>query len=722
MSSVVTVKNRAIAVDGYYPLYRTAQEATAAAAVSQGSHSHDIQVSPGMYAGAIAIDGLYPLYATEEEANAISGEGSSTGYEVTGGTYYMPYGLTANWHGDYPGTYSTLSLTGGTYYMPDRFTINGYYPLFYTEAEAKLHSPLETAHLHTFDVNGVDVTYYMPNGLETEKGTGRITEYHGDYVPAIPQYHGNYPNVTSSTTNIDGYMTFQIEPSVIYTNNAGTIVKNPIKYGLTNTLPNTVELSLSLDTNNAPPTVYVHHRYAHAVTGTQEEGIFAVANPEIAGDIATFVWNPRESLGTQVSQPPANGDLSVVNYYVVYSNDATLDISLWKEKIYQKTNISGTWNNTNAASHRLMTANNNITAIPSIPFYTTAMGFGTYMVPQSDNFNSADAPGYFVPPAPVVDFILTGLNAVLDTTEKFILPIVATVGEDLDKFKHQIRITANPADWNAVFWMSPEDSDGPLYSAEALSIIQDFTNDDMKFHTRPNEFTRDMLNYDENTYTLLEPSTNKEGKAPPHTTLEHPSEDLSTQTTSDACIKVWSKNIFNREKMDNIWSNRDKVAEEIAKFIKDDEFPTTGLFALIKQKIAEANALKNSAEGDNRTTKNLTRQLMLQLHESIYDIPEMEYRLLNGPEGIFFPANKEQDVVVDFDGTTETDDYYAFKFIPGDSLSFGLTIRHMDDYDYGTTTTQHGSNNLFNVFNGGLEPVDMKFKVTITMADDGINN
>ena len=668
MSSVVTVKNRAIAVDGYYPLYRTNEEATAAAAVGDGSHSHDIEIASGMYAGAIAIDGYYPLYATEEDANNISGQGTSTGYDVTGGTYYMPDGLDVNvkWHGDYPGTYFTLNLTGGT--------------------------------------------YYMPNG--------------------VTMWHGNYPNVTSSTTNIDGYMTFQIEPSVIYTNNAGTIVKNPIKYGLTNTLPNTVELSFSLNTNNAPPTVYVHHRYAHSGTGTQEEGIFAVANPQIDGDIATFIWNPRNSLGTQESQPPANGDLSVVNYYVVYDNDVTLDMSLWKEKIYQKTQINGTWNNTNAASQRLMTANNNITALPSIPFYTTAMGFGTYMVPQSDNFNDANAPGYFSPPAPIVDFILTGLNAVLDTTEKFIITTIATPEENLDDFQHQIQITANPADWNAVFWMSPDqNTEGPLNEAEQLRLIQEFTNDNMKYHTRPNEFTRDMLDYDENTLTLLEASTNNGGQALPHTTLEHPSENLTTQTTSEACIKVWSKNIFNREKMDNIWSNRNAVAEEIANFIKDDEFPTTGLFALIKQKIAEANGMRNSAEGDNRTTKNLTRQLMLQLHESIYEVAEMEYRLLNGPEGIFFPANKEQNVEVDFDGTTETDDYYAFKFIPGDSLSFGLTIRHMDDtHDYGAQPNpspqpnQHGSNNLFNVFNGGREPVDMKFKVTITMADDGINN
>lgn len=668
MSSVVTVKNRAIAVDGYYPLYRTNEEATAAAAVGDGSHSHDIEIASGMYAGAIAIDGYYPLYATEEDANNISGQGTSTGYDVTGGTYYMPDGLDVNakWHGDYLGTYFTLNLTGGT--------------------------------------------YYMPNG--------------------VTMWHGNYPNVTSSTTNIDGYMTFQIEPSVIYTNNAGTIVKNPIKYGLTNALPNTVELSFSLNTNNAPPTVYVHHRYAHSGTGTQEEGIFAVANPEIDGDIATFVWNPRNSLGTQESQPPANGDLSVVNYYVVYDNDATLDMSLWKEKIYQKTQINGTWNNTNAASQRLMTANNNITALPSIPFYTTAMGFGTYMVPQSDNYNSADAPGYFAPPAPIVDFVLTGLNAVLDTTEKFIITTIATPDENLDDFQHQIQITANPADWNAVFWMSPDqNTEGPLNEAEQLRLIQEFTNDNMKYHTRPNEFTRDMLDYDENTLTLLEASTNNGGQALPHTTLEHPSENLTTQTTSEACIKVWSKNIFNREKMDNIWSNRVAVAEEIAKFIKDDEFPTSGLFDLIQQKIAEANGMKNSAEGDNRTTKNLTRQLMLQLHESIYEVAEMEYRLLNGPEGIFFPANKEQDVEVDFDGTTETDHYYAFKFIPGDSLSFGLTIRHMDDtHDYGTQPNpspqpnQHGSNNLFNVFNGGREPVDMKFKVTITMTDDGINN
>jgi hypothetical protein len=55
-----------------------------------------------------------------------------------------------------------LMLTSGP------ISVNGYYPLFETEKEAREASPDKTFHTHVFDKK-----YYMPNG---------VTHYHGNYV------------------------------------------------------------------------------------------------------------------------------------------------------------------------------------------------------------------------------------------------------------------------------------------------------------------------------------------------------------------------------------------------------------------------------------------------------------------------------------------------------------------------------------------------------------
>ena len=57
---------------------------------------------------------------------------------------------------------------------PDTLTIEGYYPLYETEALANLNSPLSTSHSHSFTIGGVAKTYYMPDGL------GAL-QFHGDY-------------------------------------------------------------------------------------------------------------------------------------------------------------------------------------------------------------------------------------------------------------------------------------------------------------------------------------------------------------------------------------------------------------------------------------------------------------------------------------------------------------------------------------------------------------
>ena len=58
------------------------------------------------------------------------------------------------------------------------FSIDGYYPLYYTEKEANKASPLRTSHTHIL----YGVTYYMPDGLGSE-------QYHGTYNPSLATDH-----------------------------------------------------------------------------------------------------------------------------------------------------------------------------------------------------------------------------------------------------------------------------------------------------------------------------------------------------------------------------------------------------------------------------------------------------------------------------------------------------------------------------------------------------
>ena len=55
---------------------------------------------------------------------------------------------------------------------PDTVTIEGYYPLYENESTSNQNSPIGTSHTHTFTIDGVAKTFYMPNG---------VTNYHGDY-------------------------------------------------------------------------------------------------------------------------------------------------------------------------------------------------------------------------------------------------------------------------------------------------------------------------------------------------------------------------------------------------------------------------------------------------------------------------------------------------------------------------------------------------------------
>ena len=176
---------------------------------------------------------------------------------------------------------------------------------------------------------------------------------------------------------------------------------------------------------------------------------------------------------------------------------------------------------------------------------------------------------------------------------------------------------------------------------------------------------------------------------------------VQNEVVSEACIKAWSKDLFQKEYMDDIWANRATIKTSIDDYLGQATAVdrNAGLVAAIRTKIAAADAMNNR---DNQTTANLTRQLLLQLHAAVKGNADGEKRLLNDADAssIFADANKAED------------GYYAFLFKAGDTLSFGMTITHPDQYTGAT-----GSNNDSGVFDGSVPPRNMLFKVTVTMTE-----
>ena len=300
-----------------------------------------------------------------------------------------------------------------------------------------------------------------------------------------------------------------------------------------------------------------------------------------------------------------------------------------------------------------------------------------------------------------VDFVLTALNSEM-TTSLFSLVAEGAVEDVLDaKYKHDVALSVSADEWNNVFWLAPQsdtnDPDG-LPNATALYDIDIFEEEVIKYHTKKDNMSTANLNYSNTTNAALQAGTF--------------SIESNTMPTSEACIKAWSKDIFQQEKMDDIWNNRATVKGEINEYITSTASDSTkNLLEQLKVIVNNADGLTNLDTGNVK--ENLTRQLLLQLHKAVAgNGEEGEARLLNGAGGIFEASNQTH--------TDGDDKYYAFLFKPNDTLTFGMTIKHPDQYRTagadGANMLEDNQSNNRGAFDGGAEPRDMDFKITITMT------
>lgn len=374
-------------------------------------------------------------------------------------------------------------------------------------------------------------------------------------------------------------------------------------------------------------------------------------------------------------------------------------------------------NNGYLVGSNLLLGQTNFTSLT--PYYHLQAGSPHQYLPASMTWSSnpdanAGASAPAGDPQDGVHFVLTALNSEM-TTSLFSLVAEGAVEDVLDdKYKHNVALSVSAEQWNNVFWLAPQsdttNSDG-LPNATALYDIDIFEEEVIKYHTKKDNVTTDNLNYTATTEAVLEDNTFS---------------GSNTMVTSEACIKAWSKDIFNQENMDDIWANRTKVKGEINEYISGSQKNhldgnRKNLLEQLKEIVGNANGLTNldinTSDDDGvpvNTKANLTRQLLLQLHKSVAGKgDEGEARLLNGTGGIFENG-------VDITVNDVTDKYYAFLFKPNDTLTFGMTIKHPDQYRTGgadgTGMLEDTESNNVGAFDGGKTPGDMDFKITITMT------
>lgn len=295
-------------------------------------------------------------------------------------------------------------------------------------------------------------------------------------------------------------------------------------------------------------------------------------------------------------------------------------------------------------------------------------------------------------------FTLSGLNSDF-TTSGFQLNDIQSAAETID-FDFTVPVTMDKTHFNSVFYLSPE-APG-LANLGNLANIDVFGNEEVLYLTKKDNFANAITGLTSAPATLVEESQG-------NTALTLNDSDQNIDETS---IKVWSKNIFaGQQDLDDIWTttSRDNVKSEMNTFMsKEDGLDDTSVVSLLKElkgKIEAADGLNN----DNKTTANLTRQLVLQLHEQIYDsnldadgdtnnYSPKAYRLTNAAGGIFRSGQEETISVGGADHV-----FYPFEFEAGDKMEFGLKFTHP------------ASSYSSAAFEGAHSLPEIKLKVIVTM-------
>ena len=578
----------------------------------------------------LTINGANPMYiqknvSTYDEAgvlnvNATEGLLTTSGSvdDTVNGTYYVVYTLTK------PSGNQTVGVR--IVYVQDTVvelvipTITLKSGLLSTFAKGVLASShFEVNPMSTPNLNPITVTVAITNSA----GTTVATNASGArlVLEAITNRPGLY-TVRWSVLN-DSY----------YGNSIQTVIKAftvlPTISGLTSgpiVLPNGTVLALSnfgsptSDYNGADLAVLASYGVADTSLGGNYTGSFSLPGFESATLTKAYIIKPKITI---------SGGTPTYSRFSTFTDDATISGNTFNGQIVPFTRIP-------ANASRL---DNLITKVQ----YTLPLGAWGDAIVASRDINVVDS-------GDAVGGVAFTLSALSGSTLVQSLTVRDLIDETFDDFLNMpIVEQPMPASlFNNIFFCSP--SGVELFRTD-IPIYEVFATEIAKFKTKS-----------QNTPVLANLATAAITGNIKSLVVDPVNGNMVntaiSQKISEASFNKWCYQLFGKENVgEYVFTNKDALQTEIAQYL------TNRFIDDLKGGILAANDLTHENTGKD----NLTRVLMLQLFQKIFKTAN--YGRLTS-KGMFADTNKER---------IGQDDFYSFKFLSGDTLSFSVELRHEAD-------------------------------------------
>jgi len=312
-----------------------------------------------------------------------------------------------------------------------------------------------------------------------------------------------------------------------------------------------------------------------------------------------------------------------------------------------------------AVSYTYVTPDITSNGTKTIPFTSAAGAWGaavtgsttiTVVDSNDPNAETTDATGS-------VAFKLSALTGSTTLVTVMVNSASGSITDTVMDNMPEVQLTMSASKWNEIFYIKP---DG-LENETSLSLFNAFTSQVIAFRTN---FEKMPTLADLSTTDI---TVNIKDRTDSNVTNGNMVEISEAQNIAEATVKNWAYDLLAKENLSDMF-NVDALESEINTFLRGST--PTSLYGLLKDVIKAADAKNNTVTAST----NLTRQLMLQLHQAIYG--GVNYtRLTNS--GIFLPANKN---------TEEYQGFYPFTFLAGDSLTLSMSIKCLTALVAGSTT------------------------------------
>lgn len=458
-------------------------------------------------------------------------------------------------------------------------------------------------------------------------------------------------DMTLNTTGGSYTATFTVASTSDYVTVTATksFIIKPVMEGLISTSPSLANGATPAVTDFSSPYVtfndskfYAALSVARATTGATYTAGTWTATLTASGDFGTVTATKTFYIKPAFS---FSGGTSTWSILATYSQDKTVTIE-----------FDGA-----AVLHTYVVPSFSTTGVKTVVFTSAAGAWGAAVTGSTTItvVDSTDSTGETTDAVGTVEFKLSALTGSTTLATAMANTASGSITDTAMDNMPEVQITMLASKWNEIFYLKP---DG-LENETSLSLFNAFTSQVIAFRTNFEKMPT-LSNL-----STTDISVNIKDRTDSNVTNGNMVEIDEAQNIAEATVKNWSYDLLEKENLSDMF-NVDALESEINTFLTGST--PTSLYGLLKDVIKAADAKNNTVTAST----NLTRQLMLQLHQAIYG--GVNYtRLTNS--GIFLPANKVT--------TGAYADFFPFTFLAGDSLTLSMSIKCLTALAAGSTTS-----------------------------------